>query len=215
MKIKLLALIAGGFISLSGFAQTTDLGGPISWKGKLNDQKQIPVLEMPGFDRQAIQAEDAVNDAAKDAPWRFGYKYETNISPQTNGYWRNLSNGDRLWRTAIKCEGAMTINLLMENFNLPEGSRIYLFDKNNTNRVGAYTSRNNRPDGLLGTELVHGDEIIVEYFEPVEVTGQGSFTISHVVHGYRSLDRIQSDLEKALNSSGDCNIDVHCPLCNG
>lgn len=215
MKIKLLALIAGGFISLSGFAQTTDLGGPISWKGKLNDQKQIPVLEMPGFDLQAIQAEDAVNDAAKDAPWRFGYKYETNISPQTNGYWRNLSNGDRLWRTAIKCEGAMTINLLMEGFNLPEGARIYLFDKNNTNRVGAYTSRNNRPDGLLGTELVHGDEIIVEYFEPVEVTGQGSFTISHVVHGYRSLDRVQSDLEKALNSSGDCNIDVHCPLGNG
>src|SRR5690606_20895427 len=34
----------------------------------------------------------------------------------------------------------------------------------------------------------------------------------NVIHGYRSLDRVQGDLTKALNSSGDCNIDVHCPL---
>jgi len=60
--------------------------------------------------------------------------------------------------------------------------------------------------------LVHGSEIIVDYYEPKTAFNQGSFTISNVIHGYRSLDKIQKDLSKALNSSDDCNIDIHCPL---
>lgn len=199
------------FTGALGFAQTTDLGGPMSWKEKVPSYDKVPLQAMPGFDLAAIQAEDAINDASKDSPWRFGYKYDTDITPQNDGEWTDLRSG-RLWRVGIECEGAMTINLLLENFNLPAGARLYLFDADKTNRVGAYTSRNNRGDGLLGTELVHGDKIIVEYFEPNAVLGQGSFKIANVIHGYRSLDRVQEDLTKALNSSGDCNIDVHCPL---
>lgn len=214
MKKTLLSL-AGIFSFVFLYAQTTDLGGPISWKRNFADYKQIPLAEMPGFDMQAIQAEDQINDIIKNMPWRFGYKYATNIDLQSNGVWTDLPNGNRLWRTRIKCEGAMTINLLLENVYLPEGSRLYLFDVNNTNRVGAYTSRNNRPDGELGTELVHGDEIIVEYYEPASVSGLGHFRIAHVIHGYRSLDTVQGNLIKSLNQSGDCNIDVHCPLGSG
>ena len=92
---------------------------------------------------------------------------------------------------------------------------MHLYDEKKTNKVGAYTARNNRSDGELGTELVHGDKIIVEYYEPSNVSGQGTFTICNVIHGYRSLNIIQKDLAKALNSSGDCNIDVNCPLGNG
>jgi hypothetical protein len=212
MRIKLLSFLIGAFTVLSSIGQTTDLGGPKSWKGKIVGQEQPPVNVMPGFDRDQIRAEDSINDQIKSIPWRFGYKYSTAINTQNDGVWTTLPNGDRLWRTAIHCEGAMTINLLLEDYHLPMGASIYLYDKDNSNRVGAYTSRNNRPDGLLGTELVHGEEIIVEYFEPAEVKGKGSFTITDVIHGYRSLDRIQQDLTKALNSSGDCNIDVNCPL---
>lgn len=213
MKRKLYLLCSFLFLNGALDAQIVDLGGPISWKFSAKDQ-QIPVLTMPGFDLDAIRAEDAIRDASKDGPWRFGYKYDNDISPTNSGAWISLQNG-RLWRVGISCPGAMTINLLLENFNLPEGASLYLFDADATNRVGAYTARNNRQDGLLGTELVHGETIVVEYYEPFSVQGQGTFTISNVVHGYRSLDRVQDDLVKALNSSGDCNIDVHCPLGNG
>lgn len=211
MKKQLLsALCALLILPLS--AQTTNLGGPLTWKGKLGDIKQVPVSTMPGYNQASIKAEDEINDLRKDMPWRFGYKYETNISLNNAGKWEELPGGNRVWRTRISSAGAMTINLLLEDLFLPEGSRLYLFDANNTNRVGAYTARNNNDARELGTELVHGDNIVVEYFEPAAVSGQGSFTISHVIHGYRSLDRVQGDLMKALNSSGDCNIDVHCPL---
>ena len=198
-------------VAALSFSQVTNMGGPIGWKGKVTSSKATPIHEMPEFDLSAVQAEDILNDAAKDAPWRFGYSHQTNITFD-DGVWIDLPGGNKLWRTEISSEGAMTINLLLEDVSLPEGAHLYLYDKDQTNRVGAYTSRNNREDGLLGTELVHGDHIVVEYFEPASVNGLGSFTIETVIHGYRSLDRIQTELMKGFDDSGDCNIDVECPL---
>lgn len=210
MKKSVLSL-AMLLVAMFSFAQITDMGGPIGWKDKLAPNKDTPVHAMPDFDLAAIQAEDVINDAAKDAPWRFGYSHETDIKFE-DGIWMDLPGGNRLWRAEITSEGAMTMNLLLEDVYFPEGAHFYMYDIDQTNRVGAYTSRNHRPDGLLGTELVHGDHIVVEYFEPAAVSGQGRFTIETVVHGYRSLDRVQEDLLKGLNDSGDCNIDVECPL---
>jgi len=211
---KIYTLIACISLSFGVTAQTTNLGSPFGWNGKI-DQKNIPLEIMPGYDQAAIDAEDLVNDAAKDAPWRFGYKYDVNFTPSNSGKWTELPSGKRVWQLAIECEGASTINLLFDDYDLPKGAYLYLYDIDQTNRVGAYTNRNNRTDGELGTELVHGDKIIVEYVEPANVVGQGDFTITNVIHGYRSLDHIQKDLAKALNQSGDCNIDVNCPLGNG
>lgn len=211
MKRTLLA-ISSLFLTVWGFSQTTNLGGPISWKQGVKTYAPIPKQTMPGFDLEAIKAEDEINDAQKIGPWRFGYKYETNFSLDNSGVWEDLPDGGRLWRIGLECPGAMTINLLLDNVHIPDGAQLYLFDKDNTNRVGAYTSRNNREDGELGTELVHGDHIIVEYYEPAEVLGQGSLNIMSVVHGYRSLQRAQEILMKGLNDSGSCNIDVNCPL---
>ena len=211
---KTVLSIALLFMVTFSFAQVTDMGGPIGWKGKTNPSKTTPVHTMPGFDLPTIQAQDAINDASKDAPWRFGYSYQTNLTLE-DGVWETLPGGNKLWRTEIRSQGAMTINLLLENVHLPEGAHLYLYDKELTNRAGAYTSRNNRADGWLGTELVHGDHIVVEYYEPEAVSGQGHFTIANIVHGYRSLDRVQEQLLKGLNDAGDCNIDVECPLGNG
>lgn len=213
---KTLLLVGALALSSLSFGQTVNLGGPISWRGKLA-KTTIPTEEMPGFDLAAIQAQDEINDKTKAAPWRFGYKYNTDITLENNGTWTSLPGGNRVWRVGIIAEGAMSVNLLFENLHLPEGAHLYLYDADETNRVGAYTSQNNRADGELGTELVHGDHIIVEYFEPAKVAGQGHFTIANVIHGYRSLNIVQRNLLnqlKGVNDSGNCNIDARCPLGN-
>lgn len=212
-KILLLS-ISTLLISSISIAQTTNLGGPISWKGKLEKSKTIPSYTMPSIDLEALIAEDAINDPLKDAPWRFGYKHDTQIT-LADGLWTDLPNGNRLWRVELECTGATTVNLIFENLYIPEGAHLYLSDVDQTNRVGAYTSRNNRKDGILGTELVHGEKIIVEYFEPYAVKGLGHLMIANVTHGYRAIIEHEDQYAKALNSSGDCNIDVNCPLGSG
>ena len=212
MRLKTYVFFFATLFSFSSFSQTADMNNPVSWNTKLLLSKNLQAVEMPGFDQSLIDAEDALNDPLKNAPWRFGYKYETNINLQNAGVWTELPNGNRIWRTEIIASGALTINLTLENVHFPEGAYLYLYDKARTHTIGAYTSRNNHPSGELGTDLVHGDHIVVEYFEPVAVRNQGQFTINGVTHGYRSLNIIQKSLEKALNSSGDCNYDARCPV---
>jgi len=209
---KIYSMILCLALGVNSFLQTTDLGGPFAWRTKTTLPKNIDTKIMPGYDAVQVAEEDAINDAEKENAWRFGYKYETDFSLINSGTWTDLPNGNRLWQIELVCENALTINLILSDLFLPEGANIYMYDKNNTNRVGAYTSRNNGPDGMLGTELVHGDHIVVEYFEPAAFAGQGHFTIANVIHGYRSLTHVQKDLTKALEDSGDCNIDVNCPL---
>jgi len=204
-------------LSGSSFGQVTDMGGPIGWASKKPLAHSGHKLYFMGdIDLAKLQAEDKINDAAKDAPWRFGYKHDTDIKlkNESNG-WTVLENGDRVWKVEILCTNALSINLILKDLFIPKGAYIYLYDGKKTNKVGAYTSRNNRDDGLLSTELIIGDHLIMEYFEPKEVLDQGRFTIGNVVHGYRSIDTIQNELEKAINDSGDCNFDVNCQLGNG
>lgn len=212
MKKQLLCLGVFALFSMATSAQITDMGGPVSSKGKSVTAVNIPRITMPGFDLAQKEAEDLINDAAKDAPWRFGHKYETDITPKNSGIWTELPGGNRVWRTEIVADGALTINLTLEDVNFPEGAHLYLYDIARTHTVGAYTARNNHPSGELGTDLVYGDHIVVEYFEPAAVRGEGKFTINGVTHGYRSLNIIQKSMAKALNSSGACNIDARCEL---
>ena len=211
--MKKLLLSAFAFtLAIGASAQVTDLGGPIAWKKDFKSSVTVPLQQMKKFDLAAVQAEDAINDLDKSIPWRFGYKFETDFTPLNSGVIQEMADGGQLWQLQIESKGALTINLLLDQFELPEGGQLYLYDSQNTNRVGAYTSANNSEAKELGTELVHGDKITVEYYVPAGVKIGNHFRINTVVHGYRSLTHIQDELSKGLHSSGACNIDVKCPL---
>ncbi len=216
MKLLSLLSIVLLLIFTRGHSQVTDMGGPLSWNGKV-PAATLPLQVMPSFDMALQLYEDSISNSLKGGPWRFGFNHYVDFDLGNSGVWTTLPNGDRIWRINIASKGALTINLIFEEFDLPDGAYVYLSDKNQSNRVGAYTSRNNNPEQKLGTELVHGDNIIVEYFEPQAVIGQGILKIGTVTHGYKELgsyaDKLGNDLiTKALNSSGDCNVDVNCPL---
>ena len=81
--------------SLSLYCQTTDLGNPISWNGKVSLQN-VPEKTMTGFNTSTVDSEDIINDALKDRPWRFGYKYDVNYNLKNSGSWNVLPNGDKI-----------------------------------------------------------------------------------------------------------------------
>lgn len=196
------------------FAQTTDLGMPKSWNQKITALQAAPVYNMPAFDLEEQQRIDAINEADKIGPWRFGYEFAVNHGLEQGGVWTNLPNGDRIWRIAFRSEGALSMNLIFDDYLLPEGAHVQLYSLDRKARLGAYTAKNNHPDRMLGTSLLQGESIVIEYFEPAAVAGEGKLHIGTLVHGYRDVRPYAEELVKALNSSGDCNIDVNCPLGN-
>jgi len=60
-------------------------GEPISSQYNLALPNEKISIQKP--DIKALRAEDALNDAKGDGPWRFGYTNEVNLSMHTSGNW--------------------------------------------------------------------------------------------------------------------------------
>jgi len=193
--------------SLTIYSQVTNEGIPASWNLNLDDK--VKTVNLPGFDLEAIQAEDAVNDYKFESPWRFGYMHSVDYGFE-DGTWTVLENGDRIWRILVKSKTALSINFVFDEFFMPEGANVYLYNDNKTDLLGAYDSAQNQDSGVLGTWLVQGDAVWVEYYEPISVKGQGRLHIAKATHGYRNADTFKD--AKGLNDSGACNLDVDCSI---
>lgn len=189
-------------------AQVTNEGKPLSWKHDLN--QNLIAIKMPSFNLKALQDEDAINDVKNDRPWRFGHSFDVNYDMSNSGTWSALSNGDKIWRIRIKSEGAKTLNFLLKDVFLPEGSFIYLYNHDKTAVLGAYDAKENNAEKTLATWLIDGDDVWIEYFEPAQVNTPGTLKVAQVTHGYRSQKQFAAN--KGLNDSGNCNHDVNCPI---
>lgn len=213
-KKVILFLIACFWINQT-IGQTTNQGLPKSWTSKISINPADYYL-MPSFDLEKQKAIDELNDAIGGQPWQFGYEHSVNYGLTNAGTWTSLPNGDRVWLIEFESVGALTMNLIFDDYQLPKGATVYLYNRKTKELRGAYTQQNNNPDRMLGTTLVQGDNIVVEYYEPQAVQGQGRLNIGMVVHGYRSLgDYPREKAMEGLNDGGDCNLDVRCPLGTG
>ena len=207
MKHLFTSLFLTCWVSFSSFAQTIqgDGGLPKTYKATLIT-KDIDtwVFDQPNIG--ALQAEDAINDPKGDAPWRFGHNNYTELNLNNSGTWIETVNGAKIWRVVVSCEGALTVNLSFSDTEIPEGNELYVYNPEKDFILGSF-NQNHIYKGELGTELVPGNTVVVEYFIP-EGNPQGAVNINTVTHGYRTANEFT---EKAFGSSGSCNMNANCP----
>lgn len=171
---------------------------------KLTD---VPVATMPAVDAEALIAEDEARYASgAKGPYRFGFNHATGLSMENSGVWDTLANGDRVWRLAIECPAAFSINFEFHEYIVPEGARVFVYNELG-DVLGGFTAESNGGHPSMGVDLLAGDRITIEYVEPAAVSGQGRLQVGQVTHGYRDLFK----LAKGLGDSGACNNNVICP----
>ena len=188
------------------FAQIQGKGGVPTTNKLVLDQKAIEqwLFEQPNI--AALQAEDVLIDDQGIAPWRFGFNNYTNLNTTNAGSWFDLPNGGRLWILHVKCKQALTVNLTFENTNIPTGNQLFVYNPTKDFILGAFTQEHIY-DGQLGTELIPGEDAIIEYYVAPK-NNYGHVQLATVTHGYRTANEF---IEKAFGSSGSCNMNVNCP----
>ncbi len=201
-----LALLPGLFYSISVNAQISQGGLPVSFEEQVLTS-DIPTAMMPAIELAALQAEDNIRDHSPGQPWRFGKNFAVNLGLDNSGVWETLANGDKVWRLKIYAPGALTINLSFNDYHLPKGAQLFIYNESKSEILGAFTHKNNQPSRVFATDLVTGDIVILEYYEPQGVSFSGSLNADRVTHGYRSL----IDKARGFGDSGFCNINVNCP----
>ncbi len=205
--MKKITFLFFAMLALQVNAQNSQKPAPLSWTIS-NINKVEPIrLEKPNL--KTLRDEDAINDKNKSIPWRFGYDHYVNYGISNAGYWQNLPNGDRIWRISFISPEALSMNLIFDEYQIPVGGKVFIYNNDRSEILNEFTHEHNNPEAVLGTWMVKGEHIWIEYFEPKKTKGQAKLNIANVIHGYRSLD---TQTAKALNDSGDCNVDVNCDI---
>ena len=106
----------------------------------------------------------------------------------------------------LQSPGARSINFVFDQYVVPEGAQVFVYNANNE-WLGAFTQASSGGRTEMGVTQLAGDEVTVEYIEPVAVQGQGRLHINQVTHAYRDV----LGLMKGLGDSGTCNNNVICP----
>ena len=192
-------------------AQTQNLGEPLSFSRKVTlTKKGYSLPEIDNSREYMFYSQEAAVRGEKLL--QYGKPCDVNIDFFKQAEKQTLPSGINLYRFFIESPTAISLNIIFTKFRLEQGTVLYIFNEDKSRYIGAYTSLNNNSSNELGTELLYSKKIYIEVQEPAANAGKSQLEIGRVIHGFIHLDE---HLEKSLNDSGDCNIDVNCPQGNG
>ena len=197
-----LGLILAFCLSVQGIGQITRGGDPVSWNLPESIDTDIDEVALPEVNGQELMQEDANIALQRNLPYRFAVAQSTDLNLDNDGRWTTLQNGDRIWQISIYSEGAKSLALNFSEFFLPKGSVVHVYDPERTHVQGGFTNTNNKSSGKFATSHLPGDQLILEYYEPLSVRNDGRISIASVSHAYR--DVIQEDINDSCEQSIGC-----------
>ena len=171
--------------------------------GISNDWINIPIITMPDFDVEELLIEDLQRDTL-DLPFRFGKGFDIPLT-LADGIWTKTLCG-RIWNLKIYSHGAYSINLVFDKIYLPEGGELYLYNEDRTVVYGPVTYlQSTKSEALFLTDIIPGNSITIEIFEPDNSFDKTNINVMRVVHGYKNINSFNTDLK-----SEDCYRNIAC-----
>ncbi|WP_165836036.1 trypsin-like serine peptidase [Marinifilum breve] len=197
------------FVTLKSQAQILTRYNTLTERLQVNSTERysnnIPIIIMPNFDIEKLVEEDELVKGA-DIPYRFGKAFNTNINTQ-DGYWEE-NKDQRYYRIKVKSPEAFSLNFIFKEIKLITDAELYIYNKDRTVMYGPITSLQNTKNGSFLSDLIPGEEVLIELIEPSASQNRSTFKIEKVIHGYKNV--LSKNGEKSLGSAGNCNLDVNC-----
>ena len=194
--ISVLALNSSGQLSYGGI--------PASFNLLKKAAYIIPVVEMESVDNNQLLIEEQSGPNYLKS-FYFAKSFNVDISPESSGIWE-ISGDMKIWQVGLRSKGAWSLNLIFDKMIIPRGASLFVYSKDHSKILGAFTSDNEQSSGYFSISPIAGDEIVVEYNEPISVAYPGILHISSVNHDYKNIFGT-----RPLGESGLCNMDVLCP----
>ena len=180
---------------------------------KIN-KEEIPLYIMPFFNLDSIlQEEKELDEKGVGRPFRFGYAFDVDYGME-HGKWLELEDKN-IWSIRFKSNGAYTINFEFTDLKLNNKSELYVYNSVGTVIDGPITSKDNATERFrhIGSDLIAGDEAIIQIIKPKSLRQTSILKISKVVHGFRNHYReILPSNEKVGDNfqALDCYYDAMC-----
>lgn len=207
IRYVLLSIFFLTFAHFESHGQISKKGNPPSFSNQSLTQ-DIPLVNLNVPEKPSVTSNKAFSKI-EAIPFEIGYTIATDLKLSNSGIWTELANGDRLWRVSIGSDGAEAMNVYFTNFYLPDRCELYIYNKDRSMVLGAYTSENNPESGIFSTELLAGDQLTLELIVSKRSKEIASFSINEIGHIYQYSNFVNSNL-KDLGDSGPCEVNINC-----
>ncbi len=157
------------------------------------------------IDKSILEAEDLQN-SKNNQPYRFAVSVPTNIGVAEGGKY-STPEGE-VWKVKIASKGATSMSLIFDQFELPKSASMYVYNEERTMVMGPITYRCNASNGTYITDVIKGEALIVEYFDPMGTVDNAQLHIAEVARGYREF--VGFNNHKEYGDSDDCENDIVC-----
>lgn len=200
-------VIALCFCSYAAMAQMSYGGEPFSFKNTIS--QVVPTEQIEALDVEALLAEDETIEG-KSHPLRIGVTKDVNLTINNSGRIDILPNGDRVWRIAFHMDQATFTSMNFSTFNIPDGAELFLYTPDREYVIGKFTNKNIMEDGTFYPQELPGEDVVVEYYEPVNAAFRGNLVINQISQGYRDFFHVK-DVEGGIgDAEGNCHPNAIC-----
>ena len=201
--ILLLFIMAIAFFPGKSAAQLNQGGIPRSFSLSLPPaDNDLVTVTPPATD--VLLEEDNQNQL----PFRFAVNLPVDFGIKTTGSRVIAPDGTNIWRLSLTAPGALALTLYFDQFLIPAGGKLFVYNPGRTQWLGAFTSLNNNTLLTFATGLIQGDQVTLEYNAP-DGSPEPLLHISEVAYAYRGIAEYSS-LKTGFGSAGKCMVNVNC-----
>ena len=176
LATRLLAILAFCLLPFAFVAQVLVPVKPISASPFF--EKKFTEKAAPSVDLAAPA--DAAQPEKFDGSPIVALPMQSDISLKKDGEWIDLPGGDRVWRIEVGSTGAAGLILLFEKFKLADGAQFFVFNKDKTEKIGAFTEKSCLPSGKMTIGPIRGERAILELYEPFSKKNQSAIELPRV-----------------------------------
>lgn len=190
-------------------SQISEGGKPLSFNYQNMLKSEQPVVRIPvNFSVEDLIAVDEWR-VSQGAPLTVSTLIDTDLNMDTDGQWLTLPNGKEIWQLRLQAKGAIALMLYYNAFYIPEGGKLFIYNADKTQLLGAYTSQTNPGGKAFATEFVAGDDLTIEYEPPVSGEKAG-IIINQVGYGYNHLTVSGNLRSTGPGTSSSCMVNINC-----
>lgn len=206
-KIHILTLLLS-MVSVLSWSQVSEGGIPPSFSNPIQVRSVKSIYQVPvNLNVNRLIWEDSIAER-NDAMTRIAVSIPVEIDIKVSGDWSTLPDSTRIWQQTISAEGAQGMILSYEKFYIPEGGKLFIYNEDKTQLLGAYTSKTNPKGGAFATEAIFGNTITLEYVASEISSEQPQIAIEDVGYIYKSDITLRAG--PAINGSESCMININC-----
>lgn len=202
---KFNTLLLSIFLSVTAFAQSADQ--PPSFSESYLPTPEKIELSTPDLNALFAEAEKFEREEGRTMNGKIIYQ---DLNPEQHGTWSTLADGSSMWRLHLRAEEAMSVSVYFSSFHLPVGSSLWIYNADKTYFEGPIDHSENNDHGLFVTNDMWGEDIILEYHQPVSVIGDPQLEINGLGYFFRYVYP-PYELVAERGGSQPCEVDVNCP----